>query len=91
MSRTKPNEYDLFRTFRDECSVDDFRQIVKTAVQQARDGSHEARLWLSAYVLGRPHENALRLSSLDSSEAMQAESNELMASIFPPKRRTGRK
>jgi hypothetical protein len=36
------------------CSFDDWKYIVKTAVEQARSGDHQARKWLSDYLLGPP-------------------------------------
>lgn len=86
---SKSTEYSCLRTIQQECTVDDFRQIVKTTVQQAKDGSHEARLFLAAYMIGAPKNSGLTLSGLEVAEAMSAESDELLASLYP-KRKTRR-
>lgn len=36
------------------CTLDDWKQIVKEAVTLAKDGDHQARKWLSDYLLGPP-------------------------------------
>jgi hypothetical protein len=82
----KVNEFDMYRTLSENVSIDDMREIVKTAVIQAREGNPEARAWLSAYMMGRPHECTLRLSNLDASERMDAASNDMISALYPPKK-----
>lgn len=36
------------------CSFEDWKKIVKKAVEQSLDGEHQARKWLSGYLLGLP-------------------------------------
>lgn len=86
---SKATEYSLLRIIQQECTDDEFREIIKSAVQQAKDGNHEARLFLSAYAIGAPKNSGLTLSGLDVAEAMNAESDELLASLYP-KRKTRR-
>lgn len=86
---SKTTEYSCLRVMQQECTVDDFRQIVKTTVQQAKDGSHEARLFLGAYLIGAPKNSGLTLSGLDVAEAMNAESDEMLSALYP-KRKTRR-
>lgn len=42
------------KTMRDVATLDEWQAIVKRAVTQAKQGNHQARKWLSDYLLGPP-------------------------------------
>lgn len=83
----KTTEFNLFRTFKEECTADDFRQIVKQAVADAKTGDAAARLFVAAYVIGTPKNCSLTLSGLDNAEASSAETEQLLAGLHRPARR----
>ena len=51
--------------FRDACTIDDWRKIVKKAVTQAKAGDKYARQWLGEYLIGKPAP-ALDISTTDA-------------------------
>lgn len=46
-----------------ECSLDDWRDITRQAITDAKDGKASARTWLSNYILGPAHALVDRESS----------------------------
>lgn len=87
----KTTEYDLFRTFRDECTAEDFRQIIKKAVAQAKEGEPAARLFVAAYVLGTPRSCNLTLSGVDLAERQHESFSEMENTLWPEKKAKGRR
>lgn len=86
-TETKATEYDFYRTLQEECSVDDFRQIIHNTVERAKNGDHEARMFLAAYMIGTPPHSAIKLSTMGLSERMNAQSDELLGELFPEKKK----
>ena len=86
-TETKATEYDFFRVLQEECSIEDFRQIIQNTVERAKNGCHESRMFLAAYAIGTPPKTSTKLSTLDLSERMDAQSNELLGELFPGKKK----
>lgn len=88
MAKTvKATEYDFFRVLQQECGIEDFRQIILDTVERAKNGDHEARMFLAAYAIGTPPKTSTKLSTLDISERMDAQSAELLGELFPQKKK----
>ena len=47
-----PNDYLIALV--DEMSSQDWRDILRTTINAAKNGDHHARNWLSIYLIGRP-------------------------------------
>lgn len=84
-------EFQLFRIFQEECTPDDFRQIIRKCVQQATEGDHAARMTILSYALGQPGVCTLKPSTVASAERMQQDSEELVSMLFPAKKTTSKR
>lgn len=43
-----------FRAMLEVATLDEWREITRVAVQQAKEGNNKARQWLTSYIVGRP-------------------------------------
>jgi len=60
--RTTEKEY--MRALSAACSLQDWTEIARTAVEKAKAGDARAREWLSRFLVGTPDQAAVALSTL---------------------------
>ncbi len=51
-------ETDYMGILLDSVSLDDWQDVVKNALQAAKNGDQNARAWLAQYLIGKPQANA---------------------------------
>ena len=54
VTTARRTQADYLRALADEVTIEDWRDIIRTAVEQAVDGDSRAREWLGSYLIGRP-------------------------------------
>ena len=85
----KTNEFQHMETFARLVTVEVFEKIVKQAITDAENGDAAARAWVGLYCMGRPMEVPCKLSGIDVQLRMNAQSDEFLSALYPPKK--GRK